>query len=95
MQFALLCSAEEICWDLIEAGGRMTVKMVDGRSSLHLASQMGLESVVRRLLERSGRDAKEKQARETKEKSIDGGVEKRNREYDEVHVTVFHFSQSG
>ncbi|KAG9049851.1 hypothetical protein FS837_008901 [Tulasnella sp. UAMH 9824] len=53
LQFALLCSAEDICLDLIEQGGRMISRTVDGRCSLHLAAQMRLPKVVKALLEKN------------------------------------------
>ncbi|KIO24998.1 hypothetical protein M407DRAFT_211285 [Tulasnella calospora MUT 4182] len=76
LQFALLCSAEEICLELIEQGGRMTSRMVDGRCSLHLAAQMGLPKVVKALLEKNEKnkaekEAKEKEAKEGKDKDVE------------------------
>ena len=53
LQFALLCSATDICLDLIEMGSRMSARLVDGRSTLHLAAQMDLPLVVKALLERN------------------------------------------
>ncbi|KAG8894313.1 hypothetical protein FRC00_009125, partial [Tulasnella sp. 408] len=68
LQFALLCSEEEICLDLIEQGGRMTARMVDGRCSLHLAAQMGLSKVVKALLEKSEKNKAESEAKESESK---------------------------
>ncbi|KAG8898026.1 hypothetical protein FRC00_003492 [Tulasnella sp. 408] len=83
LQFALLCSAGDICLDLIEQGARMTARMVDGRYSLHLAAQMDLPKVVKALLEKSEKnkaekDAKEKAARDNKGKDKD--VEMKDRD---------------
>ncbi|KIO24999.1 hypothetical protein M407DRAFT_95154 [Tulasnella calospora MUT 4182] len=72
LQFALLCSAEEICLELIEQGGRMTSRMVDGRCSLHLAAQMGLPKVVKALLEKSEKNKAEKEAKEMEIKESEG-----------------------
>ncbi|KAG8896244.1 hypothetical protein FRC01_011931, partial [Tulasnella sp. 417] len=71
LQFALLCSAEDICLDLIAQGGRMTSRMIDGRCSLHLAAQMGLLKVVKALLEKSKRNKMENESK--KEAKIGGG----------------------
>ncbi|KIO26966.1 hypothetical protein M407DRAFT_23791 [Tulasnella calospora MUT 4182] len=86
LQFALLCSAEEICLDLIEQGGRMTSRMVDGRCSLHLAAQLGLPRVVKALLEKNEKnkaekEAKEKEAKENERK--DKGVKMKDKD-DEI-----------
>lgn len=53
LHLALLTKAEEIACDLIDAGARMTARLVDGRTSLHLAAQGDLRMVVRKLLQRS------------------------------------------
>ncbi|KAG8979630.1 hypothetical protein FRB90_008043, partial [Tulasnella sp. 427] len=87
LQFALLCSAEEICGDLIEQGGRMTARLVDGRCALHLAAQMGLGGVVNKLLEKSEKNKEEKERKEKEEKEMakgeSGDVEMKDQE-DEV-----------
>ncbi|KAG9040728.1 hypothetical protein FS837_000243, partial [Tulasnella sp. UAMH 9824] len=80
LQFALLCSAGDICLDLIEQGARMTVRMVDGRYSLHLAAQMDLPEVVKALLERSEKNKAEKEARENKGKDKDVEMKDRDEE---------------
>ncbi|KAG8904230.1 hypothetical protein FRC00_014169 [Tulasnella sp. 408] len=85
LQFALLCSAEDICLDLVELGGRMTARMVDGRCSLHLAAQMGLSKVVKALLERSEKnkaenEAKEREAKEKERKEKDVQMKDRDDE---------------
>ncbi|KAG9049850.1 hypothetical protein FS837_008900 [Tulasnella sp. UAMH 9824] len=72
LQFALLCSAEDICLELIEQGGRMTSRMVDGRGALHLAAQMGLPEVVKALLEKSEKNKAEKEAKENEVKENEG-----------------------
>jgi len=59
LQLAILCSAEDIAIDLINAGARITPRTVDGRNGLHLACQLGLERVVGRMLEVSERNKAE------------------------------------
>ncbi|KAJ3554073.1 hypothetical protein NM688_g3295 [Phlebia brevispora] len=67
LQVAILSGAEEIACDLIDANARMTARLVDGRTSLHLASFLGLAAVVRKLLERSAlNDEAAKEAEEAK-----------------------------
>ncbi|KAG9028668.1 hypothetical protein FS837_003824 [Tulasnella sp. UAMH 9824] len=85
LQFALLCSAEDICLDIIEQGGRMTARMVDGRCSLHLAAQMGLSKVVKALLEKSEKnkaenEVKEREAKENARKDKDVKMKDRDNE---------------
>jgi len=53
LHLAILTGASEIACDLIDAGARMVVRLVDGRTALHLAAQLGLGRVVEKLLERS------------------------------------------
>ncbi|KAG9049848.1 hypothetical protein FS837_008898 [Tulasnella sp. UAMH 9824] len=72
LQFALLCSAQDICLDLVEQGARMTSRMVDGRCSLHLAAQMGLPEVVEALLEKSAKNKVETGFSEREIKEGDG-----------------------
>ncbi|KAJ7476865.1 ankyrin repeat protein [Mycena galericulata] len=57
LHVAILCNAVDIACDLIDAGARMTARLVDGRTSLHLAAQHDLLPVVRKLLERSAVNA--------------------------------------
>ncbi|KIO24997.1 hypothetical protein M407DRAFT_211280 [Tulasnella calospora MUT 4182] len=71
LQFALLCSSEDICLDLIEQGGRMTSRMIDGRCSLHLAAQRGFPRVVKALLEKNENNRIEKESK-NKTKVEDG-----------------------
>ena len=56
LHFAILCNAKEITVELIDAGARMTARLVDGRTSLHLAIQHDQATVVRKLLERSAQN---------------------------------------
>ncbi|KAA1478658.1 ankyrin [Dentipellis sp. KUC8613] len=53
LHYAILASKADIACDLIDAGVRMTARLVGGRTCLHLAAQMGMQEVVRKLLARS------------------------------------------
>lgn len=53
LHLAILTGASEIACDLIDGGARMMARLVDGRTALHLAAQLGLSHVVEKLLERS------------------------------------------
>ncbi|KAG8817296.1 hypothetical protein FRC17_011296, partial [Serendipita sp. 399] len=59
LQLALLGQREAIASYLIDAGARITARLVDGRTSLHLAAQYGMPNIVTKLLEKS----KENEAR--------------------------------
>lgn len=91
LQLALLCSAEDICTDLIELGARMKLRMVDGRNALHLAAQMGLPKVVEALLTRSKKNQAESPEEDPKEKEEED-VEMNDGE-EEVSLSLF-FSRS-
>ena len=67
LHMAILSKATDIACDLIDAGSRMTARMVGGRSALHLAAQLDLPVVVRKLLERSAVN-KERAEEEAKKK---------------------------
>ena len=70
LHIAILTGASEIACDLIDAGARMMARLVDGRTALHLAAQLGLGQVVEKLLERSAlnkeKAEEEDAAKETK-----------------------------
>ncbi|KAI9433859.1 hypothetical protein H4582DRAFT_1856238 [Lactarius indigo] len=53
LHVAILSNSTEVGCVLIDAGARMTARLVGGRTSLHLAAQMGQVSVVKKMLERS------------------------------------------
>ncbi|KAJ7124475.1 hypothetical protein C8R44DRAFT_703945 [Mycena epipterygia] len=59
LHVAIVCQAVDVACDLIDAGARMTARLVDGRTSLHLAAQQNLLPVVRKLLERSAVNAEQ------------------------------------
>ena len=50
LHVAILSNSVEVGCFLIDAGARMTARLVGGRTSLHLAAQMGQVSLVKKLL---------------------------------------------
>ncbi|KAH9847724.1 ankyrin [Lenzites betulinus] len=71
LQVAILSKEVDIACDLINAGARMTFRLVDGRTALHLAAQLDLPVVIHKLLERSAINAEK--AKEESEVSKDDG----------------------
>lgn len=57
LHLAILANAEDSACNLIDAGARISSRLVDGRTALHLAVKMDSLVVVRRLLERSAANA--------------------------------------
>ena len=53
LHVAVLSNSLEVGCVLIDAGARMTARLVGGRTSLHLAAQMGNVTIVTKMLERS------------------------------------------
>ncbi|KAJ3734551.1 ankyrin repeat-containing domain protein [Lentinula guzmanii] len=53
LHVAVLAKAEAIACDLIDAGARMTSRLAEGKTALHIAAQLDLLRVVKKLLERS------------------------------------------
>ncbi|KAI0668109.1 ankyrin [Trametes maxima] len=73
LQVAILSRASDVACDLIDAGARMTSRLVDGRTALHLGAQLDLPNVVRKLLERSASNAeKAKEEREAAKRIKEG-----------------------
>lgn len=68
LQVAILAKEVDIASDLIDAGARMTSRLVDGRTALHLAARLDLPAVVRKLLERSAVNAEKAKEEEEAEK---------------------------
>ncbi len=62
LHMAIMCKAMEIAFELIDAGVRMTARLVDGRTALHLAAQQNLPSVVEKLLQKSAENAEKAKA---------------------------------
>lgn len=83
LHLAVLCSARDICKDLIAAGARMTARLVDGRTALHLACQLGLEDVVVAMLQKSVKNKDEAEAREKAVSLRKEGETKAVKEHDE------------
>jgi ankyrin repeat protein len=53
LHVAIMSNSVEVGCTLIDTGARMTARLVGGRTSLHLAAQMGQVSLVKKILERS------------------------------------------
>ncbi|RXW22626.1 hypothetical protein EST38_g3223 [Candolleomyces aberdarensis] len=53
LHVAIVSNAPEVACELIEAGARISARLVDGRSALHLAARFGQNAVLKKLLERS------------------------------------------
>ncbi|KAL4261679.1 Ankyrin repeat protein [Pleurotus pulmonarius] len=53
LHFAILCKREDIACDLIDAGIRITARLFDGRTALHLAVQLDQTGIVQKLLKKS------------------------------------------
>ncbi|PCH39851.1 ankyrin [Wolfiporia cocos MD-104 SS10] len=65
LQMAIMVKAIDISCDLVDADARMTARVADGRTALHLAAQLDLPEVVRKLLDRSAlNEEKAKKAEE-------------------------------
>jgi hypothetical protein len=72
LHVAVLVKAEDICSDLIHAGARMTPRLASGRTALHIAAQMNLPVVIKKLLAQSASNeekAKEAEAEKEREKA--------------------------
>ncbi|KAG6906166.1 hypothetical protein DXG01_015516 [Tephrocybe rancida] len=63
LHVALLTRNADIACVLIDAGARMTARLVDGRSALHLAAQYDLPGVVKKMFEKSKSNRKEAEER--------------------------------
>ncbi|KAJ6473130.1 ankyrin repeat protein, partial [Mycena sanguinolenta] len=80
LHVAIICRAVDIACDLVDAGARMTARLVDGRTALHLAAQQDLLPVVRKLLERSAVNAEKVPKDADKEDKNEAAAEKAERE---------------
>ena len=67
LHVAILSNSVEVGCVLIDAGARMTARLVGGRTSLHLAAQMGQVSLVKKLLERSAFNKEKEEKRKMEE----------------------------
>ena len=66
LHVAILSNSVECANTLIDAGARMTARLVGGRTSLHLASQMGHVTVVKKMLARSAYNVEKAAEEKTK-----------------------------
>ncbi|KAH8995817.1 hypothetical protein EDB86DRAFT_1066941 [Lactarius hatsudake] len=82
LHVAILSNSVEVGCVLVDAGARMTARLVGGRTSLHLAAQMGQVALVKKMLERSAHN-KEK-AEEEKRKMEEAAAPK---ETDDVRMS--------
>lgn len=57
LHLAILCQSPDIACDLVDAGARITARLVDGRTALHLAAQFDQPQVIRKILDRSAVNA--------------------------------------
>lgn len=80
LQVAILAKEEDIACDLVDAGARMTLRLVDGRTALHLAAQADLPVVVRKLLERSAMNAEKAKEEEAAAKKAQEEAQKTQKE---------------
>ncbi|PIL29519.1 transporter [Ganoderma sinense ZZ0214-1] len=85
LQIAILSKAVDIACDLVDAGARMTARVVDGRTALHLAAQLDLPVVVRKLLERSAVN-KEKAEEEAEAKKQAAKEAEKKKQEDKMDV---------
>jgi hypothetical protein len=88
LHVAILAGAEDIACDLIDAGARISPRLVDGRTALHLAAQMDMVAVMRKLWEKSAINAevaKKAEEDKAKEETIQtkGSAEEEEEEEDE------------
>ncbi|TFK33687.1 hypothetical protein BDQ12DRAFT_766148 [Crucibulum laeve] len=67
LHVAILSKAADIACDLIDAGARMTARLVDGKFSLHLAAEHDQVTVIRKLFERSAVNAEQAKVEAEKE----------------------------
>ena len=70
LQLSILSKAEDIACDLVDANARMTSRLVDGRTALHLAAQLDMPKILRKLLERSVANAEEARKLEEEAKHV-------------------------
>lgn len=77
LHIAIIVKAIDIAVDLIDNGARITARIVDGRTALHLAAGLDLPIIVRKLLERSAVNA-EKVKKEVKAAGVKGRVQKQD-----------------
>jgi ankyrin repeat protein len=67
LHVAVLSNSVEVAGILIDAGARMTARLVGGRTSFHLAVQMGQSNLVKKMLVRSAYNEAEEEKRKIQE----------------------------
>ena len=72
LHLAILVKAEEIACDLVDARAQMMSRLVDGRNALHLAAQMDMPEVIRKLVQRSCLNEKAEKERKGKGEEREG-----------------------
>lgn len=82
LQFAIMAKAEDIASDLVDSGSRMTARLVDGRTCLHIAAQTNQLAVVRKLLARSAFNAEQVQKVKERTEDADSDPERPSSEDD-------------
>jgi hypothetical protein len=75
LHVAILAGAADVAGDLVDTGARMTARLVDGRSALHLAAQAGLPALLRKMFARSAQNAARVEAAAAKGAGSDDGMD--------------------
>lgn len=75
LHVAVLAKAADIACDLIDGGARITARLVDGRTPLHLASQYDQLPVVKKLFEKNALNVAEEEIKNPK-KEEDAAIPK-------------------
>jgi len=88
LHLALLAKRADIALDLIDGGARITSRLVDGRTSLHLAAQIGLDNVVKKLLERSQANEKAEEEKKAAEEKVKAAAETSGSEMESDNETA-------
>ncbi|KAJ8080933.1 hypothetical protein PM082_017768 [Marasmius tenuissimus] len=76
LHVAIMAKQDEIACHLIDNGARITSRLADGRTALHLAAKMDMADVVKKLLERSkvNKELLEKEGKLKEDKNKDEDV---------------------
>lgn len=59
LHLAILAKASDIAGDLIDAGARITARLADGRTPLHIAAQYDDRAVIQKLIEKNAKNIAE------------------------------------
>jgi len=74
LHVAILVKAVDIAEDLVDAGARITAKLTDGRTPLHLAAQYDLPRLVKKLIVRSEKNKLELEGQKGKDEAVTGDL---------------------